>query len=166
MKLRHIFPQADKIERTAEHSKQLISQFLDKNNGRYLSPSAINTWLSCRMKFYYRYVNRLMEPENISADIDPASLGNILHEIMKNLYTPYIGSALTNDILNRIIRNKQLLSAIINEAVNEMYKAGRNDSESGNELIVRDVLMTYLLRILNTDKAFQPLIIHNLEATI
>lgn len=157
-------PSADKIERTAEHSKQLISQFLDKNNGRYLSPSAINTWLSCRMKFYYRYVNRLMEPENISADIDPASLGNILHEIMKNLYTPYIGSALTNDIFNRIIRNRQLLSAIINEAVNEMHKAGRNDSESGNELIVRDVLMTYLLRILNTDKAFQPLIIHNLEA--
>ena len=67
------------------------SQFLDRNNARILSPSAINTWLNCRMKFFYRYVNRLKEPENISADIDPAMLGNILHEIMRNLYHDYKG---------------------------------------------------------------------------
>ena len=64
--------------------------FLDKNNGRPLSPSAINMWLSCRMKFFYRYINGLKEPENISTDIDPAMLGNILHEIMRNLYQPYL----------------------------------------------------------------------------
>ena len=153
----------EKIERREEHSKQLASLFLDKNNGRTLSPSAINTWLNCRMKFFYRYINRLKEPENISTDIDPAMLGNILHEIMKNLYHDYIERILTEDMLSSIIRNKQFLAKIINEAVNEKYKAGRDDSVSGNELIVRDVLMAYLIRILNTDKALAPLTILNLE---
>ncbi len=153
----------ERIERNEEHSKQLVSLFLDRNNGRSLSPSAINTWLSCRMKFFYRYVNRLKEPENISTDIDPAMLGNILHEIMKNLYQPSIGSVLTAEMLNGMIHNKQFLSKIVNEAVNDKYKAGRNDEVSGNELIVRDVLMAYLTRILNSDKAIAPFVILSLE---
>jgi hypothetical protein len=155
----------EKIDRSGEHSKQLASLFLNRESRRSLSPSAINTWLSCRMKFFYRYINRLKEPENISADIDPAMLGNILHEIMKNLYQPYIAKVLTGEVLNGILRNKQLLTDIVNEAVNEKFKAGRNDSVSGNELIVRDVLMTYIIRILNADKILAPLIILNLEDT-
>jgi ATP-dependent nuclease, subunit B len=155
----------EKIDRSGEHSKQLASLFLNRESGRSLSPSAINTWLSCRMKFFYRYINRLKEPENISADIDPAMLGNILHEIMKNLYQPYIANVLTGEVLNGILRNKQLLTDIVNEAVNEKFKAGRNDSVSGNELIVRDVLMTYIIRILNADKIIAPLIVLNLEDT-
>ncbi|MGA2405549.1 MAG: PD-(D/E)XK nuclease family protein [Bacteroidales bacterium] len=151
------------IERQEEHSKQLVSIFLDKNNARTLSPSAINTWLSCRMKFFYRYINCLKEPENISTDIDPAMLGSILHEIMKNLYHDYIGRILTGEMLNSMISNRQLLAKIINDAVNEKFKYGREDSVSGNELIVRDVLMTYLIRILNTDKTLAPLTVLNLE---
>jgi len=153
----------ERIERREEHSKQLVSLFLDKNNGRTLSPSAINTWLSCRMKFFYRYINRLKEPENISTDIDPAMLGNILHEIMKNLYHDHIGEVLTVEMLNSMIRNKQFLEKNINEAVNEKFKYGRDDTISGNELIVRDVLMNYLKRILNTDKSLAPFTILNLE---
>ena len=153
----------ERIERNEEHSSQLLSLFSDKNKSRPLSPSAINTWLSCRMKFFYRYVNRLREPDNISVEIDPAMLGNILHEIMKNLYQPYTGTILNREIIDGMIRNKQFLSNIVNEAVNEKFKAGRNDSVSGNELIVNDVLMTYLLRILNTDKTLAPIRILSLE---
>ncbi len=160
----HLAP-GEIIDRSEEHSKQLTSLFFDKKSGLSLSPSAINTWLSCRMKFFYRYINRLKEPENISVDIDPAMLGNILHEIMKNLYQPYIGSLITEDSLNGIIRNKQFLARIVDETVNQKFKAGRNDSISGNELIVRDVLLAYLKRILNTDKAVAPLVVLNLEDT-
>jgi hypothetical protein len=67
--------------------------------------------------------------------------------------------------LNGIIRNKQFLARIVDETVNQKFKAGRNDSISGNELIVRDVLLAYLKRILNTDKAVAPLVVLNLEDT-
>jgi hypothetical protein len=153
----------EKIDRREEHSIQLASLFLDRNNARTLSPSAINTWLNCRMKFFYRYINHLKEPENISAEIDPAMLGNILHEIMRNLYHDYKGRILTEDMLSSIIRNRQFLAKIINESVNEKYKDGRDDLVGGNELIVREVLMNYLIRILNADKALAPLTILNLE---
>ncbi|HEX7494817.1 MAG TPA: PD-(D/E)XK nuclease family protein, partial [Bacteroidales bacterium] len=154
---------SDRIERNEGHIRQLYSLYTDKNSERILSPSAINTWLNCRMKFFYRYVNRLKEPVNISKNIDPAMLGNILHEMMKNIYLRYTGSILTGEMLNLMIRNKQLLSKIINEAVNENYKDGRNDSVRGSELIVREVLMNFLVRILKTDNAIAPINILNLE---
>ncbi|MCX6254530.1 MAG: PD-(D/E)XK nuclease family protein [Bacteroidia bacterium] len=153
----------ERIERTEEHVLRLNSQFLDKSKSRILSPSAINTWLNCRMKFYYRYLNGLKEPEKVSKDIDPAMLGNILHEIMRNLYHAFLGKVLTSEMLSSIIRNRHLLSGVINEAVNEKLRDGRDGFISGNELIVRDVLMTYLIRILDTDKALAPLTILNLE---
>ncbi|MBE3084905.1 MAG: PD-(D/E)XK nuclease family protein, partial [Bacteroidetes bacterium] len=93
----------------------------------------------------------------------PAMLGNILHEIMKSIYQDYIGQVLTGEMLNSIIRNKQLLARVINEAINEKFKDGRDGLISGNELIVRDVLMAYLIRILHTDKTLAPLTILNLE---
>jgi hypothetical protein len=153
----------DRVERSEEHTNQLTSQFFDKNKPRSLSPSAINTWLNCRMKFFYRYINGLKEPEIISEDIDPAMLGNILHGIMKNLYQPYKGSLVTANILNGMIRNREFLARLVNDAVNEKFKAGRNDPVSGNELIVRDVLMSYLSRVLNTDKTLAPFTMLNLE---
>ena len=154
---------SDRIERTEEHLKLLESMFFDKSNGRSLSPSAINTWLSCRMKFFYRYINRLREPDSVSADIDPAMLGNIVHEIMSNIYQPYKGALVSQEAITAIIKNKELLLTAVNNAVNEQFKSGRHESENGNELIVRDVLMTYVTRILNYDKSIAPLTILNLE---
>jgi hypothetical protein len=115
------------------------------------------------MKFFYRYVNRLKEPEKVSPDIDPAMLGIILHEIMKNLYQSFTGTILSADKLDSMIRNKQLLESTINRAINEKFRDGRNDRASGSELIIRDVLMEYLIRILHTDKALAPITILNLE---
>jgi hypothetical protein len=43
--------------------------------------------------------------------------------------------------------------------------SGSNGAVTGNELIVRDVLMTYLNRILHADKLREPFIILNLEDT-
>jgi hypothetical protein len=153
----------DCLERTVEHSKELQSRFLSGNRGSNLSPSAINTWLSCRMKFYYRYVNRLKEPEEITADIDPAMLGNIFHEIMKNVYKDYLGQVVTGDMLNLIIRNSRLLEGLTEDAVVTKFRDSSNGLISGNELIVRDVLMAYLRRVLNTDKLLAPFKILNLE---
>jgi CRISPR/Cas system-associated exonuclease Cas4 (RecB family) len=151
------------LERTREHSFELQSRFLDRSKGSVLSPSAINTWLNCRMKFYYRYVNRLKEPEKISSDIDPAVLGNIFHEIMKSVYKDYLGQIVTGEMLNSIIRNDQLLTGLTDDAVNIKFRESSNGMINGNELIVREVLMAYLRRVLNTDKLLVPLEILNLE---
>jgi len=154
---------AEITERNDAHIKQLKALYLEKDTSRPLSPSAINTWLSCRMKFFYRYINGLKEPETVSADINPAVLGNILHEVMKNTYLPFRGQVINAGLISGIINDRLSLLSLLNNAVNEKHKDGRDDDISGSELIVRDVLMAYLLRILNADRAIAPFTILYLE---
>jgi len=153
----------ERTERNEEHIKQLYSLYLEKDRSRPLSPSAINTWLSCRMKFFYRYVNGLKEPEGVSADIDPAALGNILHEVMKRIYEPFKRKIMTPGLISELINDRLSLLGLVNNAVNDKHKDGRDDDITGSELIVRDVLIAYLLRILNTDREIAPFTVLNLE---
>jgi CRISPR/Cas system-associated exonuclease Cas4 (RecB family) len=153
-----------RIERTEEHLRRLNLRFPDKNDQRMLSPSAINTWLNCRMKFYYRYVNGLKEPGVVTKDIDPAMLGEILHDIMRKLYNDFLRSTLTAAIIDSIIRDKQLLEVKILNAINEKFSDESDRKVEGTEFIIRDVLMAYVLKILRTDKSLAPFKILHLES--
>ncbi len=151
------------IGRTSEHIQKLDSLYLNHGAGKILSPSAINLWLNCRMKFYYRYVSGLKEPEKISGDIDPAMLGNILHEIMRSLYLDHCGKVLNTEISDRLLKNDELLQRSVNKAINDKFKSGEEGFVRGNELIVRDVLLTFIRRILKFDRTLNPLTILRLE---
>lgn len=155
---------AEKIERREEHITQLNSRFTDKNNYRILSPSAINTWLSCRMKFYYRYVNGLKEPDAISREIDPAMLGEILHDVMKKLYSNLIGEIVTAERIDLFLRDKMLIERTVIASVSEKFSGESNRIVEGNEYIIRDVLLAYVLKILRNDKSFAPFKILHLES--
>jgi hypothetical protein len=149
------------LERTEEHTIRLISRFT--GTGRLLSPSAINMWLGCRMKFFYRYVNNLKEPETVTADIDPAALGNILHESMRSLYIGYRGQVVTTEIIGFLLKDKKMLLETAGRAISEKFRNGSDARISGNELIVREVLYEYISRILRSDKTIAPFTILNLE---
>ncbi len=151
------------IERNEKHSAQLYSLYLDKKSETILSPTAINTWLNCRMRFYYRYVNRLKESAKVSDDIDHAMFGKMLHGIMKNIYNNYSGGEITISILDSIIRDENKLLLLIDKTINENYNREMERSLSDNELIVRDILLMYLIKILRADKTVAPFTIINLE---
>ncbi len=153
----------EKIEREDWHTRQLLSQYSENGSQKLLSPSALNTWLSCRMKFYYRYVNNLKEPAEIKSEIDPAMLGDILHEIMRKLYSDYEGKIIEKSYLSSLINGKHILSSLINDSVKRRFQSGEERVEHGNEIIVRDVLLTYLQRILNADISVSPFHLVSLE---
>ena len=153
----------DSIERTESHNSRLLALYNSAKSERILSPSAINTWLNCRMKFYYKYVNQLKEPLEIKPEIDPAMLGEILHEIMRSLYSDSEGKILSKEYLEALLSGKKILSDHIEASVRKRFKGGEVDIISGNEIIVQEVLYNYLTRILNTDLSLCPLKIVSLE---
>jgi CRISPR/Cas system-associated exonuclease Cas4 (RecB family) len=148
------------IEKNEAHLKTMSSLY---DNNKALSPSAINSWLNCRMKFYYRYVEGLKEPEVIREDIDPAMFGNILHEVMKNLYSPFAGKVLSTEALGSILKNRALIEKIISDAIKVKFRNGNEGTETGDELIIKDILYRFIVRILRNDNSSVPLTILNLE---
>ncbi|KAA6316596.1 ATP-dependent helicase/deoxyribonuclease subunit B, partial [termite gut metagenome] len=66
------------IEKTPEILSALKAGYdIRKHPKACFSPSALNTYLDCRMKFYYTYVARLKIPGEVSTEIDSATFGSI-----------------------------------------------------------------------------------------
>jgi len=151
------------LTRTDEHSQVLLSQYCGQNNPVLLSPTAINTWLSCRMKFYYHYVCRLKEPEKVSADVDAAMLGNLLHVIMKRLYDPYTGSLIDASVIERLRSDARNLEKEISGIVASSFGEGGPGITDGRILIAKDILKEYVRKILRTDSGITPFRIVRLE---
>ncbi len=151
------------IQRSTEHSQRLNSRFPSGNNDRPFSPSALNTWLNCRMKFYYQYVNGLYEPKKVITEIDPARLGSMVHAVIRSFYMNLIGKTISSEIISGFLENKPALYDQIDRSVNEVLKREESSFTAINEMMVREVLETYVVRILETDIAYSPFTIVSVE---
>lgn len=147
-----------------EKNEQTIEKLLRyaEPNSKYLSPSAIITYLTCSLKFYFRYIIDLREPEEIIEEVDAQILGNILHEAMHYLYKPFIGQVLETEHLKELQNNKKVLITSINEAYKKEYKATDQKTES-QDAIMKKIIHQYVEKIIETDLSFVPLTIRSLE---
>jgi hypothetical protein len=153
----------EEIPRTDEHQEALVSGYLDRDSSAILSPTAINMWLNCRMKFFYRYVNGLKEPEKQPGEVDFAVFGTILHSAMGYIYQPFIGKEVTGDALGSFLSDPAALQAVIGMAINDTMKKEPGMPLSGNELILKEVLGIYLSRIIKADRSITPFTLVGLE---
>lgn len=70
--------------------------------GKGLSPTAINAYISCPLKFYFKHIARIKEPEEEELFIDDRLLGNIIHHTLENLFRPLEGKAIGLDDLSKM----------------------------------------------------------------
>jgi hypothetical protein len=115
------------------------------------------------MRFYYRYVCGLTEPDKIVTEIDPAIFGNLLHSVMEKIYRPYEGGVADREMIGSVIKNNGLLTGYIRGVINEIYHRGAGAEQGGNEEITSNILLTYVKMILKQDSTFAPIIIKGLE---
>ena len=55
------------------------------------SATALDTYLHCPLRFYYAYVLRLREKEDISGDLEHSQIGNFIHSFLQKVFWPYRG---------------------------------------------------------------------------
>jgi CRISPR/Cas system-associated exonuclease Cas4 (RecB family) len=150
------------LVRNESHIEKLEKLYLG-SDPKLLSPSAVNTWLSCRMKFYYRYLCGLKESEKIVSEIDPALFGELLHAIMERIYSPLKGEVLNKTSFDAIRKNDGVINRIIGEIIIEKYHGDDQNEITGSDQIIGNILSSYVHMILRLDTSFSPLIINQLE---
>lgn len=64
-------------------------------NLHILSPSAINTYIDCQLKFYYKYIAGLKIKDDVTVDIDSAMFGTIFHSTAEEVYNRLTGKGNT-----------------------------------------------------------------------
>ena len=160
-----------RIEKSKEVWKKLQVYIHDTDGAgkqQRLTPSALNTYLDCRLKFYYQYVVRLRESDSVEEEVDAAVFGNILHKVMELLYTDYIEQHGKKEISAddcQKLKAKHLDAAIL-KGFREHY--GLEDGEanifSGRNAIAREIVLKMATRILDHDSQYTPFTIESLEA--
>ncbi len=153
-------------ERTDEVRRILDLYLSDTDEARKLSPSALNNYLDCRLRFYFRYVDGLRESDQVTDEIDQSVFGKLLHKTMELLYQPYLRNEVTVERISRIQKNTQDIQHALHKAFAEDYFHTERVTDSditGRNIIIREVLLKYIIRILEVDKTSAPFTILSLE---
>lgn len=119
-----------------------------------LSASAINMYLDCRLRFYFRYVAGLKEKEEVVTEIDAMTFGTMLHKAIELLYAPKEGAAFREIDTHEIERLKPQIPKAVDDAIRDFYQAkqGEELQLSGQLQIARAIFIKYLKAILNYDQ--------------
>jgi len=141
---------------------------LNEGNGRFkgISPSALNTYIECSLKFYLRHVAKIKEPEEVEEDLDARVLGTLLHEVMELFYNRIREGKKSKLIeVEDLIQAEVAIEKLIDEVFIKTYRLdpARQVQYEGQRLVVREVVKRFALRIVEMDKAYAPFIMEALE---
>lgn len=150
------------IPKTEEVMRKMMRRFsMGCNRDALLSPSALNCYLDCTLRFYFRYVAHLKAPEEVSADIDSATFGSIFHQAAENIYKDLTthGKVINKEAVESLLKNSVKLEAYVDNAFKELFFHIPDEEKpeyNGTQLINSAVIVRYLKQLLKHDSAYAP----------
>ena len=155
------------IEKTPDIIAQMQKRFSKEEGG--ISPTAINNYLRCQLRFFYRYVCGIAEPDSTEDDlIDNRLFGNIFHKAAQVIYTPFIGNTVSSMMLEELLKEEVTIERAVDEAIKQEFFKINDPSRplpplDGLQIINREVIIKYIRQLLEVDRRFTPFRIIDLE---
>jgi hypothetical protein len=144
-----------------------LQKFLHPDGKSFLSPSALNTYLKCKLQFYYKYIEGLKEPQDIEEEVESNVFGSILHKAMSFLYLPFAGKEVTLTDMETLRGNDALIEDALYRAFGAEYffraQVVKGDFR-GKNLIIKNILHNYVNGIIEFDYRNVPFKMISLEA--
>lgn len=151
-----------KLEKTPEVIETLKHRFARERGG--ISPTAISSYLRCQLRFFYRYVSNLQEPdENEEELIDNRAFGNIFHRACETIYKPFLGQPITALQIDDWLKSGVEIERAVDAAIYEELHVSNLD---GLQLINREVIIKYVRLLLEVDRKLTPFTIIGLEKRV
>lgn len=168
------------ITKTPEVMERLVAHYsTDQRPSALLTPSAINNYLNCPAKFYYRHVLGLYEDEDVNDDFDQRSFGKVMHKTAELLYQSLGGKSQSADgkkatyinVTEADIRNlqddrkidesldKAFALEFFNMDPNNLHRPNYN----GLQIINKSVIKRYVKQLLDYDLRHAPFTIIDTE---
>jgi hypothetical protein len=153
------------IEKTGDVEKALENYLSDES--KLLSPSGINEFLNCSLRFYFRHIAGLPQPEEVAEEIDARIFGNLLHSALKHIYAGFGHSLITREKLEIALQHELVINDALDKAFSEVLYAEKSGAgvrkPEGFNLIVRQVIFTYIKQFIKAELESCPFTIVSLE---
>ncbi|MGB0429311.1 MAG: PD-(D/E)XK nuclease family protein, partial [Bacteroidia bacterium] len=127
---------------------------------RPLSPSALSTFIKSPMQFYLRYVANFRERDEVLEEMDPITLGNIVHNTLEELYTPHLHQEITHELVNDL-KGPKLRKSLEKFLEKEMNL--KPEHLQGRNLLFYNICEKLCHNVLNNDAKTSGLRIQALE---
>ncbi|MBZ0245335.1 MAG: PD-(D/E)XK nuclease family protein [Cyclobacteriaceae bacterium] len=155
----------EKSTETMELLRKYIKDGSDPEQKRELSPSALNDFIECKLRFYLKHLARLREADEVEEDLDARLFGNLLHDVVYWFYDELakenkgiIEKAGYKDWAKRVDR-------LIDKAFIELYKLDpdKKVTYEGQRIVVRTIVKEFMAKIIERDRGYAPFVIEALE---
>ncbi|TFG88572.1 MAG: PD-(D/E)XK nuclease family protein, partial [Candidatus Atribacteria bacterium] len=156
------------ISHNPDIERKLERYTLKSEKEKYLSPSAINTYIDCSLKFYLRYLAGIGEPDEVKEDLDAAGFGTVVHESIRILYSEIADRSqgiITKEELDQMIKTDRPRDVLKDVFLQYHFKGRKHASIEGRNIIVFSVMAGYLKKIIQTDLNVAPFTLVSVEGT-
>ncbi len=141
------------------------------NDTKVISPSALNTYLRCGLRYYYKYIADIKEPDQIMSekDVDYRTFGLIFHKAAELLYCDKEHRVYTESSIKTMATEANIHSVVSKAFTSELFddKAPESiDSLNGLQRILYNVICRYIRNLLKADMKRAPFEIVGTEARV
>ena len=176
------------IRPTYDAIEKKQNAFIQLKNLKMLTPTFLNTYLRCEKQFYYKYVEGLIEPDEIDEDeVDNKVFGNIFHRAAELFYQGLASNnalttdnkgkvkltrpiVITKEQLEQALKDESLVYRLVDQAFREeLFKvsaAGYRPKYNGLQLINKEVIARYIRQLITIDMRQAPFTILGLELVV
>ena len=163
-----------RVEAKIVEKNEAVLKKLDEMS--YFSPTAINTYITCKLKYYFKYIAGIKEADEIDVDdVDNRIFGNIFHTAAQLMYEKLLPREIITakdiDKLLKTGKSTQSLTSgnadltlddIVDESFaqelfNQQPGTRKHPKLNGLQLINREVIIKYLHQLLRIDRRTAPL---------
>ena len=112
----------------------VMQQLQEIATEKYFSPSALTNYVRNPVQFYFQRLLRVSEAEEVEENIAVNTLGTIIHAVLEDLYTPFVGRLLT---LADIEQCFPMIDDLVLAKFKDVYKEG--EIKKGRNLLAFEV---------------------------
>jgi len=132
---------------TVEKDEAILEKLKEKARTGF-SPSLLNKYINCSLQFYFHGIAGLKEADEVEENIGADMLGNVIHEVLENLYQPFIGK---NLLAKDVKEMKPQIEVLTAAAFEKKYSS--KEISFGKNLLTIKVALKFLNNFLDTEIA-------------
>ncbi|MCX2576288.1 PD-(D/E)XK nuclease family protein [Pedobacter sandarakinus] len=142
--------------------QQVLNKYL--SGQKYLSASALTTYIANPIDFFYKYVAGIEEPKEVEETVEAYKVGLILHDVMEQFYAQL--KAVDPEITTERIREKRTdIPTLIMQGFAQVLYENRNVQVNlnGMQKVIYAIVLEYVNIILKQDAEDAPFTLIGLE---
>jgi ATP-dependent helicase/nuclease subunit B len=123
-----------------------VMQLLKEKAASGLSPSALNSFIACPLRFYFSYILKIRPQESIEENVESNTFGSVVHGVFEEIYQPFVGKQINQKELKEKLKD---IDSLLNLHFKKEFRGG--NISSGKNLLLVKVAEKYIQQFVEDD---------------